>query len=90
VAIKLTGQHIKSARKNGAATMVTPCPLCHMSLDIYQERAGEQRGERLDMPVFHLPQLVGLALGLSEKDLGLSRHLAPVAKALDQLTSPQP
>src|SRR5262249_56252036 len=29
VAIKLTGQHIKSARMNGAATMVTPCPLCH-------------------------------------------------------------
>jgi succinate dehydrogenase / fumarate reductase cytochrome b subunit len=53
-----------------------------MSLDIYQERAERQLGERLDMPIFHLPQLVGLALGLSEKDLGLSHHLVPVQSAL--------
>jgi succinate dehydrogenase / fumarate reductase cytochrome b subunit len=86
----MSGNATADAKREGADCMVTPCPLCHMSLDIYQERAGEQRGERLDMPVFHLPQLVGLALGLSEKDLGLSRHLVPVAKALDQLASSKP
>ena len=32
-------------------------------------------GEKLDMPVLHLPQLVGLALGLSPQDLRLDRHM---------------
>jgi succinate dehydrogenase / fumarate reductase cytochrome b subunit len=88
MALAMSGNATAEAMNEGADCMVTPCPLCHMSLDIYQERAGRLRGERLEMPVFHLPQLVGLALGLSEQDLGLSRHLVPVAKALAQLGPP--
>jgi succinate dehydrogenase / fumarate reductase cytochrome b subunit len=90
MALAMSGNVTADATREGADCMVTPCPLCHMSLDIYQDRAAAQRGERLDIPVFHLPQLVGLALGLSEQDLGLSRHLVPVAKTLDELASPQP
>lgn len=85
MALAMSGNATAEAKREGADCMVTPCPLCHMSLDIYQERAGRQRDERLDMPVFHLPQLVGLALGLSEQDLGLSRHLVPVDKAVETL-----
>jgi succinate dehydrogenase / fumarate reductase cytochrome b subunit len=75
VAIKLTGQHIKSAKTNGAKTMVTPCPLCHTVLDGFQREIEKDMGEKLDMPVLHLPQLVGLALGLSPGDLRLDRHM---------------
>jgi succinate dehydrogenase / fumarate reductase cytochrome b subunit len=88
MALAMSGNATAEAKHEGADCMVTPCPLCHMSLDIYQERAGRHRGERLDMPVFHLPQLVGLALGLSEQDLGLSRHMVPVAKATGRIDSP--
>jgi succinate dehydrogenase / fumarate reductase, cytochrome b subunit len=76
VAIKLTGQHIKSAKVNGAGAMVTPCPLCHTVLDGFQREIERDLGETLDMPVLHLPQLVGLALGLSATDLRLDRHMA--------------
>jgi succinate dehydrogenase / fumarate reductase cytochrome b subunit len=75
VAIKLTGQHIKSAKANGAKTMVTPCPLCHTVLDGFQREIEKDMGEKLDMPVLHLPQLVGLALGLAPEDLRLDRHM---------------
>jgi succinate dehydrogenase / fumarate reductase cytochrome b subunit len=75
VAIKLTGQHIQSARSNGASAMVTPCPLCHTVLDGFQREIEADLGARLDMPVLHLPQLVGLALGLSPEDLRLDRHM---------------
>lgn len=88
MALAMSGNATAEAKREGANCMVTPCPLCHMSLDIYQERAGQQRGERLDMPVFHLPQLVGLALGLSEQDLGLPRHMVPVVSATGRLGSP--
>jgi succinate dehydrogenase / fumarate reductase, cytochrome b subunit len=62
--------------------MATPCPLCHISLDAYQGPAEKLVGQPLEMPVFHLPQLVGLALGATEEEMGLSRHLVPTAPAL--------
>ena len=75
ISIKLSGQHILSAKQNGAQTMVTPCPLCHTVLDSFQHEIEEDIGETLDMPVLHLPQLVGLALGLSPKALGVDAHV---------------
>jgi succinate dehydrogenase / fumarate reductase cytochrome b subunit len=75
VAIKLTGQHIKSAKMNGAQTMLTPCPLCHTVLDGFQREIEKDMAEKLDMPVLHLPQLVGLALGLTPEELRLDRHM---------------
>ncbi len=75
LSLKLTGRHIASAKSNGARTMVTPCPLCHTVLDGFQREIERDLGERLDMPVLHLPQLVGLALGLSPQELRLDRHI---------------
>jgi succinate dehydrogenase / fumarate reductase, cytochrome b subunit len=75
IAVKLTGQHIRSAKMNGAATMVTPCPLCHTVLDGFQREIERDMGERLGMPVLHLPQLVGLALGFSPEELHIDRHM---------------
>ncbi len=75
VAIKLTGAHMKSAKVAGAQTMVTPCPLCHTVLDGFQREIETDMGEKLDMPVLHLPQLVGLALGLSPEELRIDRHM---------------
>jgi len=77
VAIKLSGQHIASAKNNGAAAMVTPCPLCHTVLDSFQREIEQDMGQKLDMPVLHLPQLVGLALGLSPEQLRIDRHMIP-------------
>ena len=77
IAIKLTGQHLLSAKANGAKTMVTPCPLCHTVLDGFQREIEKDMGETLDMPVLHLPQLVGLALGLTPAELRMDRHMVP-------------
>jgi succinate dehydrogenase / fumarate reductase cytochrome b subunit len=55
--------------------MVTPCPLCHTVLDGFQREIEKDMGEKLDMPVLHLPQLVGLALGLTPEELRLDRHM---------------
>ena len=75
IAIKLTGQHILSAKQNGAKTMVTPCPLCHTVLDSFQKEIESDLGQKLDVPVLHLPQLVGLALGLSARELNIDHHM---------------
>jgi succinate dehydrogenase / fumarate reductase cytochrome b subunit len=79
IAIKLTGQHIESAKTNGAQALVTPCPLCHTVLDSFQKEIETDIGRKLDMPVLHLPQLVGLALGMSRSELRLDKHLVSTA-----------
>ncbi len=79
---RIAGRQILDAKQHGAHAMATPCPLCHISLDAYQKPAERLVGQPLDVPVFHLPQLVALALGASESELGLDRHLVPTGPAL--------
>lgn len=78
VAMAMSGANMKEAKDQGADCMVTPCPLCHMSLDIYQDRAGQAVNTQLNLPILHLPQLLGLAMGIPAKELGLARHLITV------------
>ncbi len=77
ISIKLTGRHLASARENGAHAVVTPCPLCHTVLDTFQPEMEKDLGRSLDMPILHLPQLVGLALGLEPVQLKLDKHVVP-------------
>jgi len=81
----MVGTHTLEAKENGADCMVTPCPLCHMNLDGVQPQAGEQRDTRIRMPVLHMTQLIGLALGIDPPDLGFDRHTVPVKGVLDKL-----
>ena len=85
IAVGMVGANEKEAKDKGADCMVTPCPLCHMNLDIYQERAEEKIGEPLDLPILHLPQLMGLAMGMQPKELGLSRHLVSTRGVIDKV-----
>ncbi len=78
MSMKLTGLNLLDARRNGANCMTTPCPLCHMNLDANQSRALKEVGESFKLPVLHVPQLVGLALGIEPKKLGLHRNIVPV------------
>ncbi|MGC2288565.1 MAG: CoB--CoM heterodisulfide reductase iron-sulfur subunit B family protein [Thermoplasmata archaeon] len=84
---RIAGRQIEDAKAHGADAMATPCPLCHISLDAYQNQAAKAVGHSLNMPVFHLPQVVGLALGATPEELGLPRHLVPTDGALAKIGS---
>ncbi|MBE3610628.1 8-methylmenaquinol:fumarate reductase membrane anchor subunit [Campylobacter californiensis] len=72
---KMSSQIVGNADSNGADVVVTPCPLCQMQLDIYQERYQDENNSNIRKPIIHLSQLVGLALGLSNKELGLDLNI---------------
>ena len=55
--------------------MVTPCPLCHLSLDAWQAKAAKQAGKEFNMPILHLAQLLGAAAGIHEDELKFKRHV---------------
>lgn len=83
--LKLVAKYLKSAKESNADCMVTPCPMCHLALDTYQKKAEKISGEKLDMPVFHLSQMIGLALGIPPARLGLSRHMIPAERVIKKM-----
>jgi succinate dehydrogenase / fumarate reductase, cytochrome b subunit len=73
--LRQAGRHMADAIDAGADCVVTPCPLCHLNLDMQQPDAAKFVERDLGMPVLHLPQMLGLALGLDPKDLGMNKHV---------------
>ena len=74
VALELTGAILKGAQ--GADAIVTVCPMCQMNLEAYQDRISKTHQKDLRISILYLPQLLGLAIGLSEKDICLDLNLA--------------
>ena len=73
--LNMAGDHLLEAKGKGAAAMVTPCPLCHLNLDTAQPDAARLKKTQIGLPVIHLPQMVGLALGITASELGLNKHI---------------
>ena len=82
VALNEVTQPLQQATERGADCIVTPCPLCHLSLDAWQGKAEKQAGMKFDMPTLHMSQLIGLAAGLPESELKFQRHITPVGKKI--------
>ena len=62
---------ISMARETGAECLAVACPLCQINLDLRQADAKKAHGDLPDTPALYVTQLLGLALGLAPKDLGL-------------------
>src|SRR5205085_5605302 len=78
-------QPIEQALEAGADVMVTPCPLCHLSLDAWQSKLEASTGRTFRLPILHLAQLVGVAAGLEESELKFKRHIVDPRPALERL-----
>lgn len=84
-AFQMAGKHIQEAIAAGADCLVTPCPLCHLNLDSRQPEVERVIGQKLGLPVLHLPQLVALALGVAPEKLGLNHHVVSTRSVLEKL-----
>jgi succinate dehydrogenase / fumarate reductase, cytochrome b subunit len=78
-------QPIQQATDAGADAMVTPCPLCHLSLDAWQSKLEKSTGRSFQMPILHLSQLIGVAAGLDQSELKFKRHVVSVAPVVEKL-----
>jgi succinate dehydrogenase / fumarate reductase cytochrome b subunit len=81
-------QPVEQALERGADAMVTPCPLCHLSLDAWQQKLEEATGKSYALPILHLSQLIGVAAGLEDSELKFKRHVVSVAPVLEKLQAP--
>ena len=72
VAKKFTQTNLENITESGAKYIIDVCPFCHLQFDGVQKELGYA------IPVLHLSQLLGLAMGMDEKELALSTHITPV------------
>ncbi len=76
---------LQSAEKNGAHVIATACPLCQVNLECYQEQVNEEFGTDFKLPILYFTQLLGLALGISPKKLGIGIELVSATPVFSKL-----
>lgn len=85
-ALRVVASKIKDMRDFGFDAVTTSCPYCMEMLDAKQDAARAETGdEGVTIPVFYLTQLIGLAIGLSPKELGINLNLSPVEGVLEKI-----
>lgn len=78
VGLRLNYLVLREAQRRGADLIITVCPLCHFNLEAYQDQLRRRYPDLLPMPVLYFTQLIGMALGLPPRSLGLQRLIVPL------------
>ncbi len=75
-ALTKAGQKVEAAQFRGYDGLVDTCPWGHRLMDGQQQECAQTIGEKLDLPVIYLTQVVGYAMGLDPKELGFDLNLS--------------
>ncbi len=74
IAFEMARKILDTAKSAGADCIALACPLCGMMLDGKQADIEKALHVEIDMPVVYITQLLGLALGIDAKELGLNKN----------------
>jgi heterodisulfide reductase subunit B len=85
IPLYLAGDKLRNVKAVDAQAMITVCPFCHMMFDINQPRIERLLSETFGIPVLHYPQLLGLAMGLSPKELAIDELRVDATQLLDNI-----
>lgn len=77
---------IEAAYDGGAEMIVTPCPVCQLNVEAYQNDINAKYKTKFSMPVVYYSQLMSVAYGKSGKEAGLDGQIIK-AKALEGIAS---
>lgn len=75
---------LEAAYDHGADLVVTPCPVCQMNVEVYQDQINDTYGTHFKMPVVYYSQLMSVAYGSDAKASGLNGNIIR-AKALEAI-----
>lgn len=74
IMLKLSRRILSQAKQAGADCVTVACPLCHSNLDSRQKEMSARFADKVGLPVFYFTQLLGIALGLSPRELLVDKH----------------
>jgi len=84
VGIDLVSLLIEDAIARDIDVIAVACPLCQFNLEGYQGKVAKRIGKEAKLPILYFTQLLGLALGIEPKRLGIQRSFVPVAPVLER------
>jgi len=84
-ALKLNRDLLECATVHGADVIVTTCPLCHMNLEAYQDKINRTFNTNFSIPILYFTQLLGIALGINDKTIGLDSGFIPLGNKITSL-----
>ena len=67
---------LRAAEAAGAEVIATECPTCHSGLEMHQVRAEKKFGQATEVKIVYFTQLLGMALGLSPKQVGIHENIS--------------
>lgn len=73
---KLVLNILEAAEASGAEVIATECPTCHTGLEMHQVRAEKKFGRKTSVKVLYFTQLLGLALGIGPRKLGIHTNIS--------------
>ena len=73
---RLVANILQAAEAAGAEVIATECPTCHSGLEMHQIRAEEKFGLKTQVKIIYFTQLLGLALGMKPKAVGLHENIS--------------
>ena len=73
---KLVLNILRAAEAAGAEVIATECPTCHSGLEMHQIRAEKRFDAKTHVKIIYFTQLLGLALGLKPKKVGLHENIS--------------
>jgi heterodisulfide reductase subunit B len=75
---------LRAAEAAGAEVIATECPTCHSGLEMHQVRAEKVLGEKTRVKMLYFTQLLGVALGVSPRKLGVHENVSDGVAALKE------
>jgi len=84
---ELTRRILENAVNNGAEAVIVACPMCHSNLDMRQANINKMYGTSFDIPIVYLTELVGLAVGVKPRKLGLRKHFVDAMRLTERMVS---
>lgn len=72
----LVSNILQAAESAGAEVIATECPTCHSGLEMHQIRAEKTFGRKSNVKIVYFTQLLGMALGLSAKKVGVHENIS--------------
>ncbi|MBI2955379.1 MAG: 4Fe-4S dicluster domain-containing protein [Chloroflexi bacterium] len=73
IALDLSQRILEKALEVGAEAIVVACSFCQGNLDNRQEQIERRAGKKIGLPIIYFTQLMGLAMGLTPKEVGLEK-----------------
>ncbi|MDR2966826.1 MAG: CoB--CoM heterodisulfide reductase subunit B [Methanobacteriaceae archaeon] len=87
VTLSFTKEKLDNMTNAGVDAIINVCPFCHLQFDVGQTEVNKKYNTNFGIPVFHLAQLLGLAIGLGSNELTLDSHLINTDPALAKLVA---